>query len=466
MAMVFSCRKNPTAPPTQNFTFGPSITIEQLRTLWTGVNIKFTSNTTLYAVVTADETSGQLYKQVYVRDNSGTFIATKNYGAISLHFLNYSTNGILYQGDSIAINLNGVTLDKSSGGSLQLDSIPTSHFPTIKIIKSGLNPQPLIATLPQLNTFDVASGRFIYDAQLVQLNNVEFVHPNVGTTYAIIQNYSAYTPPLNINKYICDARGNTVVAYNSGYSNFAGQLIPSNSGTITALANLYNTVQLNIRSFQDINLISSYIPTIYDTITQNFSCAALYSKNPMMTAGWQTFDLQGNLFWQGAPYGSYPNYKYSPTASNYKTSTTRNDIWLISPPIVDVFGTTGYSKKIDFSTAFTYGTNARLLSVLVSNQFDGTHVIPSQWQDISGFFPYIPNSSSQSSTGFPNFYFVSNGAGHFPPNGSFSSSPVSISFTGSGTKPNFYVAFRFQSNTSYSDSTGSTYFLGTLMLRD
>ncbi|HXD91730.1 MAG TPA: DUF5689 domain-containing protein, partial [Bacteroidia bacterium] len=120
--LFFSCKKNPTAPPTLAVATGPAITIQQLRNMYNGISIKFTSNTILHGVVTCDESSGNLYKQVYIRDNSGTFAATQNYGAISLHFLQGSA-GFLTVGDSIAINLNGVLLDKSGGGSLQIDSM-------------------------------------------------------------------------------------------------------------------------------------------------------------------------------------------------------------------------------------------------------------------------------------------------------------------------------------------------------
>lgn len=481
IAVFSSCRKNPTAPPTQSFTFGPSVTIQKLRHLSDSiqvsgqqVSIKFSNtNTILYGIVTADEVSGQLYKQVYVRDYSGTYAGTNHYGAICLRFQT-STYGTLYEGDSIAVNLNGVRLDMSSGGSLQLDSIFSPHFPYVKVLKSGLNPQPLLVTLPQLNTFTNVSGltkpQFVYDAQLVQLNNVQFIQPNVNTTYAIPQSYSVNitsTPPQNINKYVCDANGNTMVAYNSGYANFASQIIPNNSGSMVAIANLYTTMQLNIRSFQDVNLTGAYTPIVYDQVTQNFSCGGLYNKTQVYTAGWQTFDLQGNLFWQGSSYGAFPNYGYAPSTSNYKTSTQKNDIWLVSPPIVNAFPSNGglYSKKIDFSTAYTYGTNARLLSVWVSNTHDGIHMIPSQWTDVSSFFPYIPSGASLTLQP-PNFHFMSSGPGHSSiTTGGFSSSPIPIT-VGTGSGQYFYIAFRYRSNTNYADSTGSTYFLGSLVLQD
>jgi hypothetical protein len=465
--LLLSCRKTASPPPIKPIAIGPAINIQQLRNLFftTGQNMKFTSNTILNVVVTADENSGQLYKQVYVRDNSGTFVATNYYGAISLNFL-HGTGGFLNQGDSIAVNLNGASLVLSSGGSLQIDSLEASL--SCIHLKSGLNPLPIVATIPQLNTYTTVPGssykEFMYDAQLVQLNNVEFISSNVGTDYAVAQNPPA--APVNVNKYVCDYTGNTMVAYNSGYANFAGTPIPTNSGTLTAVANLYTTMQLSIRQFSDISLSNPYKPVVYDTITQNFVNVGLYSKSQIEMGGWQTVDIQGHLFWEGYEYGTAPNYKYNPSVSNYKSSDLRNDIWLISPPI-KAYGSN--PKYMNFSVANQYGTSTSdlLLSVWVCGSlFDGTHVIPSQWTCLSAgtgagnLFPYIPFNSTGNS--FPIFVWANNGQGNFI-------APALIQITAptpnSGT---FYVAFRYQSTTNpaYPDSSGVTYEINNFILKN
>lgn len=482
--LFFSCRKNPTAPPIKGFTMGSSITIQRLRDTFALVGpgaLKINSNTILTAVVTADETSGQLYKQVYVRDYSGTFTFpgnnNKHYAAISLHFLN-STGGSLYQGDSIAINLNGAWLALSSGGSLEIDSIMTSNFPVVHRIQSGLNPQPLVATIPQIYTYTTVPGlaakQFVYDAQLVQINNIEFIQPEVGTTFATAQSYSvnvSSTPPVNVNKYVTDFT-NTIVAYNSGYSNFAGQTIPSNSGNMVAIASLYGTMQLNIRSFQDMNFNAPYMPVIYDTITQCFDAISHpfihtgLSKNSNCNnmAGWKTFDLQGNLFWEGVQYGVYPNYGYVPSVSNYHTTTNKNDIWLVSPPIVDATTEGGlHTKYMDFSLANAYqgSTSVNVLSILVTRNFNGRDIIPSDWQDISSAanapFNYIFRGN-----GLGVFWYAHNQT-LFPYNKTL---PHKVPIDLNGTSSTFYVAFRYQSTATNQDSTGVTYYLGSLYLKN
>jgi hypothetical protein len=460
--LSFSCKKTISDPPVKQVAFGSSTTIDTLRNRYQGMNLKCTTNTVLRAVVTCDEFSGNLYKQVYIRDHSGEFAATNYYGAISLRFL-HGTAGFLTVGDSIAINLNGATLAKSSGGSLEIDSLDV--ISSIVHLKSGLNPQPIVVTLPQLNSYSAtpsngALKQFIYDAQLVQLNNVEFIQPNVGTTYAIHQMPPVIAPPKNVNKYISDFLGNTMVTYNSGYANFATQIIPNNSGSIIAVANLYTTVQLTLRSDAngDINFNQPYVPIVYDTISQNFSCGALFAKTNVYTAGWQTVAYKGVLGWQANQYGfpssgySTTNWKFSPSASNYKSPDAINDMWLVSPPIVDHGG--GLKKYMDFTTALQYGTNKRCLSVLVSGSFNGT-IITNQWTDIT---PLYPNIATTSSNGYPSFIYASNGG--------FSRPPSLIGFVPPANNGTFYVAFRYQSNTGYVDSTGMTYLINNFILKN
>ncbi|HTA61383.1 MAG TPA: DUF5689 domain-containing protein [Bacteroidia bacterium] len=464
----FSCKKHLSIPPASQVALGPVTTIDSLRNKYNGQNQKFISNTILRVVVTCDETSGNLYKQVYVRDYSGEFAITKHYGAIALRFTS-GTKQFLSVGDSIAVNLNGATLTKSSGGSLEIDSIVAIN--QVIHLKTGLNPQPLVVTLPQLNSYSVtpsnpALKQFIYDAQLVQLNSVEFIQPNVGGTYAIYQAPPIIAAPKNVNKYLSDSAGNTMVTYNSGYANFATVTIPNNSGSVIGVANLYTTMQLTLRSDAngDINFNQPYRPIVYDTITQNFSCAALFTKTDVFTAGWITIPYKGGVVWQATQYGtpafgnSTTNWKYAPSASNYKSTDVVNDMWLVSPPIKNPGG--GLKKYMDFTTALQYGTITRCLSVLVSASFDGTHIIPSQWVDLSAA-PFYPHIATSTSNGYPSFIYASNG--------SFTRPATLTGFVPPVTPTNnstFYVAFRYQTNTNYADSTGMTYLLNNFILRN
>ncbi|HXB39722.1 MAG TPA: DUF5689 domain-containing protein [Bacteroidia bacterium] len=433
--VVFSCKKDYKPVEPTPIATGPAVTIAQLRAMYTGQSIKFTSNTSLYAVVTMDETSGNIFKQVYLRDGSGSAI-TSGYGAICMR---QTSSGGLYQGDSVRINLNGATLDMSNGGSLQIDSV--NVIKQVAKIKTGLNPLPIVVTMPQITT--------AFDGQLVQLYGVEFIQDNVGSTYAIPQIAPAL--PVSVNRFINDCAGNEMVAYNSGYANFAGQVIPNANGSIVAIANLYSTMQLTLRSYADINLNSAYCPIILDTMNQNFTTAALSDKKPVFLAGWKNIAYEGSIKWNAATWGTSPFTHLSPAASNYKSVDARNDMWLISPPIMYAGG--GVNKYLNFSTGVQYPNGNRQLSVLVSGSFDGTNIIPSQWTDLSTtLFPYIAINNTP-----PNFRWASNSQPDF------SNQPL-VGFVPPNNSGTFYIAFRYQSNQN--DSNGLTCLINKVIIRN
>jgi hypothetical protein len=244
-----------------------------------------------------------------------------------------------------------------------------------------------------------------------------------------------------------------MIAYNSGYSNFAADVIPNASGSIVAIANLYSTMQLTLRSVQDVKLTQPYCPIIIDTMTQDFSTAALQDKKNVLLAGWKNIAYKGALEWTATTWGSYPNTHMSPSGSNYKSTDAENDIWFVSPPILVPPG--GAPKYMNFSTAVLYPNGNRQMSVLTSSSFDGTNIIPSQWTDLSTapFFPYISKSVTP-----PTFAWASNNAPDFT---SASCVPFTPPTPNNGT---FYVAFRYQSNQI--DSSGVTCLLHKVIIKN
>jgi hypothetical protein len=234
-------------------------------------------------------------------------------------------------------------------------------------------------------------------------------------------------------------------------------------------------MQLTLRSYADIQLTNPYQQIVYDEIAPaptatvftpfwNGMYQALSKSKPVVAAGWTNIAYEGGMVWNGGQYGTPntsngnpPNWTYHPAASNYQTQDQINDMWLISPPIVDHGGTP--TKYIDFSTAMQYGTNKRLMSVLVSRTFDGKNLDPSQWTDISSLFPGIPSSAGQSSNGAsPSLKYAAHTTSVYTPN------PIPITIGGSSST--FYLAFRYRSNVNYVDSTGSTYMIGALTMHN
>ena len=107
---IVACERDFDMPPIVEITAGQVINLVQLRAMHTGSDITITDTLSVYAVVTMDETSGNLYKEAYVQDGSASM------------YLRFTSSSGLYEGDSIRIDLQGTTL-KRYNQMLQLDSL-------------------------------------------------------------------------------------------------------------------------------------------------------------------------------------------------------------------------------------------------------------------------------------------------------------------------------------------------------
>jgi hypothetical protein len=95
--LLLSCKKELDAPPERTLPVGSVMTVAELRELFQGEPVRFPEDKSVFAVVTADEENGNLYRNIFVQDHTG---------AIQLRLQN---PGGLYQGDSIRIYLPGKT---------------------------------------------------------------------------------------------------------------------------------------------------------------------------------------------------------------------------------------------------------------------------------------------------------------------------------------------------------------------
>lgn len=226
--LISSCVKQDfDLPPSVEIPVGKVITVGELLAKYQGQPIKFDTLMSVYAVVIADETSGNLYKSSYVKDHTG---------AINLRL---KSPGGLYTGDSIRIFLKGLILSNYSGV-MQLDSVDVIR--NVVKLKTGVIVEPITVTIPQL-----AGGT--YTSHLIRLEDVEFAASDTSKTWS--DPYGLTTQ----NRTLKDCNNNTVIVRTSGYANFAGAKLPKGKGTFVAIASIYNnTVQLYVRNLGEINL--------------------------------------------------------------------------------------------------------------------------------------------------------------------------------------------------------------------
>jgi hypothetical protein len=458
ITLFFACKKTPEGPPIKTALVGGKMTISQVRSLFTGLNYTFTQDVSLYATVTMTDD----YKTLYIRDQTGAIAVEQ----ITAH-------GI-YAGDSIRINLNGSILKLTgTASSLEIDSLDVSDSPTCKVVKLavGRPTPPIPVTIAQLNqsassiTFhtilgSVASPQSIYDGQLVEIINTQFSFTD--TSYFIpLSTTSTYVTPTHL-LYDCGALNNIQLSLYSGTTDFLTQKVPATkSGSIVGAIGFYNgNLQITPRSFADLKYTQPRCGV--DTLTQSFvNC--YYDINFGNTfPGWNNLNTYGNFVWAApSTIGGPPGYI---GADNTNTTTARNVMWLITPPIQN-----SSTKNLQFQTMVTNWLPPfpQQLSVLISTNFEGTAASnnlygqyntpsnPAIWYDITYKFTGIQNGSDSLS------YFTNAGIG------TGLNGAVMLNYPGSplsGYTGTFYIAFRYTAH-QYLDSS-QVYAIQNVAIKD
>jgi len=353
-----SCKREYDSPPVRTIPAGSVVTVAQLRAMYQGTPVHFSASpdsvNTVYAVVTADEENGNLYKNIYVQDHTG---------AITLHLLN---SGGFYQGDSIRLYLVGCVLSPYNG-LLQLDSVDVDN----NVVKqaTGVYVAPTPTTLSALLTQTGLTGNL--QSKLISLSGVEFVDSTGNLTYA------DPVTQATINRNIEDCNGVGAVVRTSGYANFAGQHLPTGKGTFVGIASYFGTAaQLYIR---DINEVQMNGPRCgaggncapVTTLSEDFSSVS--NNADVALDCWTNVFTLGSRRWRGKVVGS-DFYAEASTVS----FDQGNEMWLVSPDLIFASG-----MHLSFSSAQSNWVHDGL-TVWVSTNFNGSNAATANWTQVNG----------------------------------------------------------------------------------
>lgn len=301
---------------------------------------KFSTDSNLVCTVIADESSGNIYKSVYVNDETG---------AIKLNLV---SSGGLSSGDKIRINLNGVKLN-NYGAVIQLDSIDIEK--QIVKLESGHRVTPIKVNMNQL-----ADELPILQSQLIMLDSVEFDTGNKNEPYADAINKNS------VERTIINSSGKSVLVRTSGYASFANALTPCGKGSISAILGEYNgTIQLTICKYSDVAIASGNCPLLL----KNFN------DNSISSGGWSLYNVSGNVSWT---VSSYRDRQYAFISNYFQGVNTACESWLISPSI-NLANLN--NPMLNFETAFKYTGNA--LEVYVSNNYTSGNPSNANWIKLS-----------------------------------------------------------------------------------
>jgi hypothetical protein len=350
VAFAGSCKKEPVQPPVTDIVGHKVYSAAELKTIATCTNNcakRFTQDVYFIGVVVADETSGNFYKEIYVRDRYNT-------GAIHLDFEQRSS---FFVGDSVRINLKGLDVNLNVDSDiLEIDSLDYEKF--VVKFATGPKPQPRVLTIAQLN-----SNLNTYLGDLIQLTKVAFLPADAG------QYWSDPIAQSSVNRTIQDCDGSQLIVRTSNYADFALQKTPTGNGTIIGIATAYQGAsQLAIRIPAEANMYGTGC-TIY--LKKDFE------DNSLTSGGWtQQSVLNGSIMWTASSFGADKFGKIS----GYLSGNTNSENWLISPAINLASSS---NPVLSFRTAAKFSGD--LLELYISTNYSSGAPSTATWTQLTGF---------------------------------------------------------------------------------
>ena len=364
MGFVSCVKQEFDEPPASEIPVGDVLTIADLRQMYADSSeYTFDGDYSVYATVTMDESTGNIYRTAFIQDaTDATYLFLNNSGGVT-------------EGDSIRLYLNGCTLSEY-GGVFQVKDVDNDSSIVILANEHPLMPQEI--TLAQM-----ASGN--YESKLVKLTGVQFASSELGKTWAESSDYG--------NRTIEDDDDNTAIVRTSSYASFGDVELPEGSGSMIGIASRYNeTMQFYVRSLTEVEMTGdrfgnggggggSQIDPVA-SVDEDFSGETNYED--IAADGWTNISVQGDRMWQGKEYQS----NLYAQATGYNSGLSAMETWLITPPVINTSG----DRVLKFESAMAYWEHSGdPLTILVSTDFTGDNFASATWTEVSAT---LPTSSS------------------------------------------------------------------------
>lgn len=215
--------------------------------------VKFEEDVIIEGYVISDDNPGNFFKTISIQDSP-----TNPTIGIQVEIDEYNLANFYPLGSRIQINLKdiyagfdrgvykiGETFD--SNGETRVGRMRASIFRD-HVIRACGNAEVLTPVV--FETIDAAKASGILNT-LITINNVQFAEKDAFGDDQLGQPYAP--PAQTVNKIIQDANGKTIILRNSGYADFASQIVPEGSGSITVVLSKFNSeFQIFIRDEFDV----------------------------------------------------------------------------------------------------------------------------------------------------------------------------------------------------------------------
>ncbi len=415
---VTSCKKDKFDEPPYKTT-DPQIanaTIADLRALFTSGNpITVSSDLIISGVVTADDRSGNFYKQFVIQDSTGAIPVLVNKSGL---YTDYPV------GRKVYIKCKDLVLGQY-GKNLQLGSYVdyTGAQPSVGNMPSALADKyivkgPMVTPIVPKKIRNFSDLNANSDQSLlIELDPVIFTVG--GLPYADIINGAS------ASRTIQDCDGSPMEVRTSNFAKFANTNTPA-TGVLQSIIGIYSIFSSNpnfppkkqfaIRDISEVKTSSTTCsgvinPTDTVLLSQNFESDSTTSK--FTSSGWQIQTTAGTKNWYVSRYSS----NYFTQISAYNSGQASNVSWLISP-VVNLNNTT--NEIFSFTTLDGRVKPGTVLEALISTDYNSGSPASATWT-------VLPATISNAGT-----------SGGYAPNWTSSGNLDISSYSG-----NVYVAIRY-----------------------
>ncbi len=243
IASMSACKKTYDQPPgpSDDVNIVANTTIATLKALHTvsGAYDVITSDIIISGIVTANDKSGNLYKQIFIQDSTG---------AMQIMLEASSVYGSFPVGRKVWVRCKGLCLTDYHY-TLQLGMLTHSNgIASVQgILPADISNYVIGGSINnEVTPFTVTVGDLGIDMQnkyinaLVKLEGYEFVSTDTSKTYS---DTSAYKNTENrlINQGCTSPTAGTIIVRNSAYADFAAVKIPTGHGSITSIYTIYKS---------------------------------------------------------------------------------------------------------------------------------------------------------------------------------------------------------------------------------
>ncbi|MGB3546165.1 MAG: DUF5689 domain-containing protein, partial [Saprospiraceae bacterium] len=221
-----------------------NFTIAELKALHTiGSNAtEITDDLIIEGTVVSSDQAGNFFREIIVEDETGAIIVRVN---TVDNFAQYP------RGSRVFVRLQGLFIGDFNE-QYQLNGAPDARIEEVLVPETVIATGETVELMPTVLTIaELANPATFnrYKGSLIQINNVQFIGPDTSVTFADAVNL------FSVNRTLIDCNGDQIIVRSSGFSDFATELTPTGSGTITAVLTAFGqTRQLVISDPSDLML--------------------------------------------------------------------------------------------------------------------------------------------------------------------------------------------------------------------